>query len=134
MHSLKQTTSPMSHTTWQRPDLQTWLSPHVPQVPPQPSSLQFRPSQLGEQHVPSEQTWLLWHWPQLPPQPSPPQDLPAQDVVQTCGGGDDCWQAPTVAPSRSSFFRAFLETVTVCPVRQSVTFFFFLFPFLASTS
>jgi hypothetical protein len=103
MHSFKQTTSLTSHTTWHCPDLQTSPSPHVPQLPSQPSLPQFLESQFG---------------------------------VQICvggGGGDDPWQAPAVAPSRSSFFRAFLETVTVCPARQSVTF-FFLFPFLASTS
>jgi hypothetical protein len=104
MHSLKHTTSSMSHTTWHRPDLQTSPVSHVPQ---------------------------------LPPQPSPPQSLSSQSGVQICGGGvvsvgGDPWQAPTVAPSRSSFFRAFLETVTVCPARQSATF--FLFPFLASPS
>jgi hypothetical protein len=105
MHELKHTTSSMSHTTWHRPDLQTSPSLHVPQVPPQPSL---------------------------------PQSLESQFGMQSGGGGagdgKDSWQAPTVAPSRRSFFRAFLETVTVCPVRQSVTFFFFLFPFLASMS
>jgi hypothetical protein len=56
--------------------------------------------------------------------------------MQICvggGDGDAPSHAPTVAPLRSSFFRAFLETVTDCPARQSVTF-FFLPPFLASTS
>ena len=104
MHSLRQTTSSMSHTTWHCPDLQTSPSSHVPQ---------------------------------LPPQPSLPQTLLSHSGMQSGGGGgdgDDPWQAPTVAPSRSSFFRAFLETVTVCPARQSVTFFFFFFPCLASAS
>jgi hypothetical protein len=105
MHSLKHTTSSMSHTTWHCPALQTSPVPHVPQLPPQPSLSQFLESQFGMQSG-------------------------------GCGAGDgkDSWQAPAVAPSRRSFFRAFLDTVTVCPVWQSVTFFFFLFPFLAATS
>jgi hypothetical protein len=63
--------------------------------------------------------------------------LESQSGLQICvggGDGDDPWQAPAVAPSRSSFFRAFLETATVCPARQSVTFIFFLPPLFASTS
>lgn len=104
MQTLKQGTWSIGHTTRHCPDLQTSSSPHVPQLPPQPSS---------------------------------PQNLSTQSGVQIWvggGDGDAAWQAPTVAPSRSSFFRAFLETLTVCPARQSVTFFFFLPPFLASTS
>jgi hypothetical protein len=88
-------------------------------------------------HCPDVQTSPSAHVPQLPSQPSPPQRLLMQSGVQIWvggGEGDAAWQAPMVAPSRSSFFCAFLETLTVCPARQSVTFFFFLPRFLASAS
>lgn len=85
----------------QVPPLHVWLAPQVPQEPPQPSSPQALPAQLGVQHalalhtcpeaqqalpqvvwvqaqLPLVQLWFAPQVPQEPPQPSSPQVLPLQ--------------------------------------------------------
>ena len=113
------------------PGRDAWQNNGPQQGPPLKShDLPQLASHPSGMHAPKHATWPLGHaiwqsppvqvWPasqvpQLPPQPSLPQDLLAQFGTQTA------WQAPTVAPSRNSFFRACLETFTVCPDWQSVT-------------
>jgi hypothetical protein len=62
--------------------LHTALAGQVPQLPPQPSSPQTLPAQLGTQQTPPLQVPPLGHVPQLPPQPSSPHFLPEHFGVQ----------------------------------------------------
>jgi hypothetical protein len=54
----------------------------VPQLPPQPSSPQLLPAQLGTQQTPPLHGRPPTQVPQLPPQPSSPQFLPEHLGVQ----------------------------------------------------
>jgi hypothetical protein len=64
-------------------------SPHVPQVPPQPSSPHWRPAQVGAHevmHLPATHAAGSPQAPHDPPQPSGPHDLPEHSGLHVTGG------------------------------------------------